>query len=38
MPVYIYLVPVVAAIIGAVIGGRAYKNYNKRKKEKPKVS
>ena len=33
MPVYIYLVPVVAAIIGGVIGGRAYKNYYKRKKE-----
>lgn len=36
MPVYIYLVPVVAAIIGGVIGGRAYKNYNKRKKENQK--
>ena len=36
MPVYIYLVPVVAAIFSAVIGGRAYKNYNKRKKENQK--
>lgn len=36
MPVYILLVPVVAAIIGGIIGGRAYKNYNNRKKEKQK--
>ena len=36
MPVYFYLVPVVAAIVGGIIGGRAYKNYNNRKKEKQK--
>ncbi len=33
IPVYILFIPVVAAIIGGVIGGRAYRKYNNRKKK-----